>query len=815
MLTNAELDYEGRSTYRVTVSVLDGLDANGNPDTATDDSIEVTIGVTNLDELGTVTLSPNQPKVDTSQVATLEDPDGHLSSVSWEWEKSSDKANWATVVGATSDSYTPRQSDVGHYLRANASYTDGHGSGKSAQAETGNKVQTVPGPPAIESVSPNDRTLTVSWTAPAADGGTAITTYDLRYIRSDASDKTDASWTNEEGVWTSGALRYTLGSLNNGVEYDSQVRAVNAVGGGSWSSRAIGTPRTTPGTPAISSVTSGDRVLTVSWLSPGNDGGAEITGYDLRYIRSDASDKADENWMVEEGIWNSGVLRYELSGLTNGVDYDLQLRAVNIAGDGPWSATAAGTPQTTPDAPSINPISPGNRTLSVAWSAPSNTGGAAIASYDLRYIRSDAPNKTDANWTEREAIWTSGNLQYTLSGLTNGIEYDIQVRAVNAVGNGSWSATATGTPQTTADAPSIDLITPGNRALSAAWSAPSNTGGFAIISYDMRYIRNDASDKVDPNNWTLREDIWESGSLEHTITGLTNGVEYDVQVRAVNAVGNGLWSATATGTPQTTPGAPTISSTTSGDGTLSISWSDPSSTGGTAITSYDLRHIRSDATDKANPDSWTLEEGVWESGSLEHTITGLTNEVEYDVQVRAVNAVGNGPWSASAIGTPAPGQDGTTNAAPVFTEGTRTVRSVAENVTAGTNLGSPVEATDADDDTLTYTLSGVDAESFDIDASAGQLQTKATLDAETKSSYTVEVTASDSSDSTSTITVIITVTDVDYDCVSGNAVADADNNPGLVSDCEALLEARDKLAGTGSLNWSEDLPIAEWDGITL
>ena len=87
----------------------------------------------------------------------------------------------------------------------------------------------------------------------------------------------------------SGALRYTLGSLNNGVEYDSLVRAVNAVGGGSWSSRAIGTPRTTPGTPAISSVTSGDRVLTVSWLSPGNDGGAEITGYDLRYIRSDAS----------------------------------------------------------------------------------------------------------------------------------------------------------------------------------------------------------------------------------------------------------------------------------------------------------------------------------------------------------------------------------------------------------------------------------------------------------------------------------------------------------------------------------------------
>ena len=106
-------------------------------------------------------------------------------------------------------------------------------------------------------------------------------------------------------------------------------------------------------------MTSGDRVLTVSWLSPGNDGGAEITGYDLRYIRSDASDKADENWMVEEGIWNSGVLRYELSGLTNGVDYDLQLRAVNIAGDGEWSGSTSGAPQTRPAAPTINSMDSG------------------------------------------------------------------------------------------------------------------------------------------------------------------------------------------------------------------------------------------------------------------------------------------------------------------------------------------------------------------------------------------------------------------------------------------------------------------------
>ena len=44
---------------------------------------------------------------------------------------------------------------------------------------------------------------------------------------------------------------------------------------------------------------------------------------------------------------------------------------------------------------------------------------------------------------------------------------------------------------------------------------------------------------------------------------------------------------------------------------------------------------------------------------------------------------------------------------------------------------------------------------------------------------------------------------------------DADNHPGLVSDCEALLTSRDTLAGSATLNWSADTPIAHWDGVTV
>ena len=49
-------------------------------------------------------------------------------------------------------------------------------------------------------------------------------------------------------------------------------------------------------------------------------------------------------------------------------------------------------------------------------------------------------------------------------------------------------------------------------------------------------------------------------------------------------------------------------------------------------------------------------------------------------------------------------------------------------------------------------------------------------------------------------------------CSTGAAVSDPDDNPGLVSDCEALLASRDTLAGTATLDWSAERPIAEWEG---
>ena len=99
------------------------------------------------------------------------------------------------------------------------------------------------------------------------------------------------------------------------------------------------------------------------------------------------------------------------------------------------------------------------------------------------------------------------------------------------------------------------------------------------------------------------------------------------------------------------------------------------------------------------------------------------------------------------------------NNIPTFTEGASTTRTVAENTASGVNIGNAVSATDADDDTLTYSLSGTDAESFSIVSTSGQLQTSAALDYETKTSYSVIVIVYDGNSGGDTITVTVNVTD--------------------------------------------------------
>ena len=131
----AAIDYETRSAYKVLYQVSDGKDSSGNADTAVDDMLTLTVTVTNADEAGTVTIS-GIAWVGVALKASVSDPDGAVSeSVTWRWSRSDDADGTGSVaVVATTALYTPVADDVGKYLTAKASYTDGLGSGKSAEA---------------------------------------------------------------------------------------------------------------------------------------------------------------------------------------------------------------------------------------------------------------------------------------------------------------------------------------------------------------------------------------------------------------------------------------------------------------------------------------------------------------------------------------------------------------------------------------------------------------------------------------------------------------------------------------------------------
>ena len=134
---DATIDFETRSSYGVTLQVTDNREELGRADPAIDDTVDVTINVNNVEEPGTVMLDPSAPQLDMQLTATLSDPDGGVTRETWQWQSAaSADGPFSNIDGATAASFTPRQEELDRFLKARVSYTDGQGSGKSAEGAT-------------------------------------------------------------------------------------------------------------------------------------------------------------------------------------------------------------------------------------------------------------------------------------------------------------------------------------------------------------------------------------------------------------------------------------------------------------------------------------------------------------------------------------------------------------------------------------------------------------------------------------------------------------------------------------------------------
>ena len=195
----------------------------------------------------------------------------------------------------------------------------------------------------------------------------------------------------------------------------------------------------------------------------------------------------------------------------------------------------------------------------MSWTAPANTGRPDISGYDVQYRAG-----TSGSWSD----WphTGTGTTATITGLTHSTSYQVQVKAKNAEGESGWSASGsggTGTPANNApEPPSSVTARPDNTELTVTWSQ-TNDGGSGITGYTVQLKLSSVSG-------------WPSGSVtertltgtpparSHTFTGLINGTEYTVRVKATNIHGDSDWSDEAGGTPSSKP-PPSVTITTGAD----------------------------------------------------------------------------------------------------------------------------------------------------------------------------------------------------------------------------------------------------------
>ena len=146
------------------------------------------------------------------------------------------------------------------------------------------------------------------------------------------------------------------------------------------------------------------------------------------------------------------------------------------------------------------------------------------------------------------------------------------------------------------------------------------------------------------------------------------------------------------------------------------------------------------------------------------------------------------------------------NSAPVFIDGNRAIRTIPENTPAGVNIGEPVAATDADNDTLTYTKGWLDGTAFTVDSNTGQIRTKASLDYETKNLYSFAIFADDGNGGSRVISVTVNVTDVDE--------ASANNAPTFTDGDSATRSVAENTASGGNIGSAVAATDADDDTLT-
>jgi hypothetical protein len=557
---------------------------------------------------------------------------------------------------------------------------------------------TSPGPSLGVTASPGDGTAAVSWSPPASNGGSGITSYTVTpYIGS--SPQTALNVT-VAGTATSA----TVIGLTDGTAYTFTVVATNALGAGPSSAASNSVtpdpPPAAPGPPTAVTATAGVGTVTVGWTAPSN-GGSPITRYTVTpYVGSTALTAT-----VVSG--SPPVTSTTFSNLTDGTAYTFTVTATNVVGTGPSSnATGLATPEAS--APACPCTIFGASTPATPDSGDGNSVdlGVAFTVDQPGYLDGIRFYKSAANiGTHVGDLWTStgGNLgQVTFSNetasgwqqamfltpvaVTPGVTYvasylapsghyavagaalatanidspPLYALATTTTPDGLYvyggsaafptssynasnyyvDAIFTQNPLMVPSAPTGVTALPANNSAVVSWTGPTNNGGEPVSSYTVTpYVGSTALTPTVVSGSPPATSV--------TVSGLTNGTAYTFTVAATNAVGQGAASSPSSSvTPEpavTAPGTPTGVVATAGLNSVTVSWTAPNN-GGSTITSYAVTPYLGSTAQTPTVISGS-------PAAVSAAISGLTNGKTYTFTVLATNAMGSG--AASVPSNPA------------------------------------------------------------------------------------------------------------------------------------------------------------------
>jgi fibronectin type 3 domain-containing protein len=473
---------------------------------------------------------------------------------------------------------------------------------------------TFPGAPALGPATPGNGFVSLSWSAPATNGGSAITGYKVFRGTSAGAETELETLGNVTG--------YTDLDVANGTTYYYKVSAITALGEGPVSNERSATPAvlTKPGPPTLVSATPGNGSASLAWNPPASDGGASITAYEV--YRGESSGAETFLDTVTSGT------TYDDRTAVNGTTYYYRVAAVNSVGVGDRSNELSAMPgvhATVPAAPLLAPPTPGEGSVTLTWT-PLGSGGSPITGYTIY--------RGASSGAETELTTVGPVTTYTDTTVASGTTYVYYVTARNAVGEGGPSnerpaITLPGTP-------TLDSAVAGQANVVLSWSPPASNGDAPITDYNVYRSAGGGPETMFPVGSAL---------TTYDDTSAVTGTTYSYRVAAVNATGAGAKSNQLTATPSTVPSAPVLTQTTAGNGTVALTWSVPPSNG-SPITGYKVYRAVGAGSSVllATPGNVTS-----------YTDNAVTNLTIYDYRISAVNALGEGPQSPIATAVPAPG----------------------------------------------------------------------------------------------------------------------------------------------------------------